>query len=77
MADIRNGKGNLISRRSRSPRRRRSKALLSANHDGDRRKNARSFLISTNKLAHASLMHNINITLLLIRFADGRLILDR
>ena len=74
--DIKDGKGNLIPRRSRSPRRRQSKTLLSANHEVDRKKNTQSFLLSANKLSHSSLMYNINVTLLLLRFSDGRRMLD-
>ena len=74
--DIKDGKGNLIPRRSRSHRRRQSKTLLSANHEVDRKKNTQSFLLSANKLSHSSLMYNINVTLLLLRFSDGRRMLD-
>ena len=76
LIDIRDGKGNLNPRRSRSPRRRQSKTLPSANNEVDRKKNSRSFLLSANKLSHSSLMYNINVTLLLIRFAEGRHMLD-
>ena len=63
------------SSKSRSPRRRLNKS--SASYDFDKKIKSRSVLLTSNRISRSTFLYNLSVVLLMIKFSEGRLLLDR
>ena len=63
------------ARKPRSPRRRLNKS--SASFDADRKPKSWNVLLTTDKISSSFFLYNISVTLLMMRFSEGRHLLDR
>ena len=63
------------SSQSRSPRRRLNKS--SASYDFDKKIKLRSVFLTSDRISRSTFLYNFSVVLLMIKFSEGRLLLDR